>query len=135
MDERVRSVGERTAWRLAMAKYATVDDYIASFPEDVQATLQAVRRTVREAAPGTQETISYGIPTLTLDGRYVVYYAGWKRHVSVYPIPESDAELAKSLAPYVAAKGTLRFPLDAPIPHQLIAKVTARLLEQRRRAG
>ena len=95
-----------------MAKFETVDDYIASFPEDVQETLQAVRRTIREAAPGTEETIRLRIPTFTWKGRYVVYFAGWKHHVSVYPIPSGDEALEKDSRAVRGCQGTLRFPLD-----------------------
>ena len=118
-----------------MAKFATVDEYIASFPGDVRTTLEAVRRTMREAAPGTEESISYGIPTLKLEGRYVAYFSGWKEHLSVYPIPSGDAALMAELAPYREGAGTLRFPYAQPVPLDLIARVTARLLEQRREAG
>src|SRR5688572_6706824 len=113
---------------------STVDEYIASFAPDVQRTLESVRAAIRAAVPGTEERISYGIPTFTLDGRYVVYFSGWKRHVSVYPIPdvEADTELAEQIAPYQAGKGTLKFPLDKPMPLELIAAEAARLLEQRR---
>jgi uncharacterized protein YdhG (YjbR/CyaY superfamily) len=115
-----------------MAKHETVDAYIASFPPDVRPKLEAVRDTMRAAASGTEETISYGIPTFKLEGRYVVYFAGWKDHISVYPVPGGEPDLERRMAPHVAAKGTLRFPLDKPIPLDLIADVTARLLEQRR---
>jgi uncharacterized protein YdhG (YjbR/CyaY superfamily) len=117
---------------------ATVDEYIASFPPDVQRTLTQVRSAIRAAVPGTEERISYGIPTFTLDGRYVVYFSGWKRHVSVYPIPDVAGypELAGRIAPHQTGKGTLKFPLDEPMPLDLIAAVAGRLLEQRRaRAG
>jgi uncharacterized protein YdhG (YjbR/CyaY superfamily) len=114
-----------------MATPANVDDYIASFPPDVQAVLQAVRTTMHEAAPDAGERISYGIPTLTIDGSYLVYFAGWKRHISVYPIPAGDKALERDLAPYRAAKGTLRFPLGEPIPHPLIERVVKALLAGR----
>jgi uncharacterized protein YdhG (YjbR/CyaY superfamily) len=114
-----------------MVTFANVDEYIASFGDDVRPVLEAVRRTMREAAPGTEETISYGIPTLTLDGRYVIYFSGWKAHLSVYPIPSGDADLTAALAPYRHGAGTLRFPYSRPIPLDLIARVTARLLVQR----
>jgi uncharacterized protein YdhG (YjbR/CyaY superfamily) len=114
-----------------VATYATIDDYIASFPDDVRPTLEAVRRTMREAAPGTDEAISYGIPTFKLNGRYVAYFSGWKNHLSVYPIPSGDPDLAAELAPYQAGAGTLRFPYAKPIPLELIGRVTARLLQQR----
>jgi uncharacterized protein YdhG (YjbR/CyaY superfamily) len=111
----------------------TVDEYIASFPPDVQNILQTVRATIRRAAPGSEETISYGIPTFTLDGRYLVYFAGWKRHISIYPIPEGDAALQKALAPYKHAKGTLRFPLNEPIHYDLIERLVAAAMRARRK--
>ena len=114
-----------------MAPFATVDEYIASFPPEVQRTLEEVRAAIRAVVPGTEERISYGIPTFTLNGRYVVYFSGWKRHVSVYPTPNADPELAAAIKPYVAGKGTLKFALDKPIPIELIQRVAARLLEQR----
>lgn len=111
--------------------FATVDGYIASFPPDVQRTLQEVRDAIRTAVPGTEERISYGIPTFALNGRYVVYFSGWKRHVSVYPIPDADPELERAIRPFRAGKGTLKFALDQPTPIELIKRVAARLLEQR----
>ena len=113
-------------------KLSSVDEYIASFPPAVQGKLQDVRRAMGAAAPGTQEAISYGIPTLTLDGRYLIYFAGWKHHISVYPIPAGDDALQRDLAPYVAAKGTLRFPLEEPLPLELIGRATAAALAARR---
>jgi uncharacterized protein YdhG (YjbR/CyaY superfamily) len=115
--------------------FETVDEYIASFPADVQAKLQDVRRSMRAAAPGTEEAISYGIPTFTLDGRYLIYFAGWKRHISVYPIPAVDAQLDKEIAPYKAGKGTLRFPLNEPIPYELIGRLAAAAMENRAHGG
>ncbi|NJD29624.1 MAG: hypothetical protein FIA92_15205 [Chloroflexi bacterium] len=115
-----------------MTKPETVDGYIASFPPEAREVLGAVRATIRAAAPGTEERISYGIPTFTLNGHYVVYFSGWKRHVAVYPIPDVDEALDRAIAPYRAGKGTLRFPLDRPMPHELIGRVAARLLEQSR---
>jgi uncharacterized protein YdhG (YjbR/CyaY superfamily) len=115
--------------------FRTVDEYIASFPTDVQTKLQDVRRAIRKAAPGTDEAISYGIPTLMLDGRYLMYFAGWKRHVSVYPIPAVDARLDKEIEPYKAGKGTLRFPLTDPIPYDLIGRLVAAAMRNRARSG
>jgi uncharacterized protein YdhG (YjbR/CyaY superfamily) len=112
---------------------ATIDDYIDTFPADVQTILQEVRRTIGNAAPAADETISYGIPTFTLGGRYLVYFAGWKHHISVYPIPTGDANLEREIEPYVAGKGTLKFPLAEPIPYDLIERVAALLLEERTR--
>lgn len=116
-----------------MPAFATVDDYIASFPPDVQRTLEEVRAAIRAAVPGTQERISYGIPTFTLEGRYVVYFSGWKRHVSLYPIPDTSGDPAfeRELKRHMAGKGTLKFALDEPMPTELIQRVARRLMEQR----
>jgi len=94
----------------------SIDEYIAAFPEDLQEILQKVRTTVRAAAPEAEETISYHIPTFTLKGRYLVYFAGYQKHVSVYPAPIGIAEFREELATYASGKGTAKFPLDKPIP-------------------
>jgi uncharacterized protein YdhG (YjbR/CyaY superfamily) len=112
-------------------RFASIDAYIRSFPEDVQVVLEEVRRRIHRAVPGAGETISYQIPTITLDGRYVVYFAAWKHHISVYPIPGGDEAFEREIAPYRAAKGTLKFPLAEPIPYDLIERVAARLAQQR----
>ena len=119
---------------MPMPTFRNVDEYIATFPPDVQRTLEEVRAAIRAAVPGTEERISYGIPTFSLDGRYVVYFSGWKRHVSVYPIPDTagDPAFERELKRHMAGKGTLKFPLDEPMPVELIQRVARRLLEQRR---
>ena len=111
--------------------FATIDDYIASFPEGVQPILQRVRDTIGDVAPGADETISYGMPTVTLDGRYLVYFAGWKNHISVYPAPDGDESFERQIAPYRASKGTLKFPLRKPVPYDLIEQVVQLLVKQR----
>ena len=111
--------------------FATIDDYIGSFPEDVQPILQQVRDTIGDVAPGADETISYGMPTMTLDGRYLVYFAGWKNHISVYPAPDGDESFERQIAPYRASKGTLKFPLRKPVPYDLIEQVVQLLVKQR----
>ena len=108
-------------------KFETVEEYIATFPEDVREILREVRRTILDAVPGAGEKISYNIPTVTVDGRYFVYYSGWKSHISVYPIPSGDERLDADLAAYKAGKGTLKFPLGKPIPYGLIGRVAAAL--------
>ena len=113
----------------------TIDDYIASKPAEVQPILEKVREMLRKAVPGADEAISYGIPTLKLDGRYVVYFAAWKNHLSIYPVPDADEDFEKDLAPYRAAKGTLKFPFGGPIPYELIKRVGAHLLRRRLNAG
>ena len=114
-----------------MGKFETVESYLGSFPDEVQPILEQVRTTIRSAVPAGEETISYDIPTVKVDGKPVVYFAGWKHHVSVYPIPEVDEALERELAPFRAAKGTLKFPLDRPIPYELIGKAAAQLAAQR----
>jgi uncharacterized protein YdhG (YjbR/CyaY superfamily) len=113
------------------ATFATIDDYIGSFPEDVQDVLEQVRRRIRKVVPAGEETISYQIPTITLDGTYLVFFAGWKNHISLYPIPTDDEALERKLAPYQSGKGTLKFPLDKSIPYDLIERVVKSLVQQR----
>ncbi len=108
-------------------KFATVEDYLQSLAPEVRSALEDVRAAIHQAAPGADEAISYNIPTLRRDGRSVVHFAGWKAHVSLYPMPDGDAELERDLAPYSSGKGTLKFPLAEPIPLELVRRVVARL--------
>jgi uncharacterized protein YdhG (YjbR/CyaY superfamily) len=112
-------------------KFTTVDEYIGSFPVDVQEALDEIRRTIRRAIPDAEEKISYQIPTFTQHGRNVVHFAGWKHHLSVYPVPAGDETFQEEVAPYRAGKGTLRFPLDQPIPYGLIERQAAFLAAER----
>jgi uncharacterized protein YdhG (YjbR/CyaY superfamily) len=103
---------------------ATIDDYIASYPEDVQTILREVRKTIRQAAPDAVETVSYQIPTYKLNGRPLIYFAAWKRHISVYPLPPGgDESFERQMDEYRTGKGTAHFPLDKPIPYDLIRKM------------
>jgi uncharacterized protein YdhG (YjbR/CyaY superfamily) len=101
---------------------ATIDDYIAGFPKDVQRILARVRATIRKAAPGARETISYGIPTFRGNGN-LVHFAAYRSHIGLYPAPRGQPEFANELSAYEGGKGTVRFPLDAPIPYGLIARM------------
>ena len=83
--------------------------------------------TLHAAVPGAGETISYDIPALTLHGRSVVYFAGWKRHVSVYPVPDGDDDYEAALAPYRSGASTAKFPLTEPVPYQLVAQIATLL--------
>lgn len=112
--------------------FDTVDEYIGSFPAEVQDILQEIRRRCHAALPDSGEMISYGIPTITLGGKFVLYFAGWAQHVSVYPVPEGDQAFRESIAPYRAAKGTLKFPLAKPVPYELIGQAAALLAAERR---
>lgn len=109
---------------MARPRPASVDDYIAGFPPDVQRALQQVRAAVRRAAPGAQELISYGIPAYK-QHRVLVYFAAFKQHVGFYPPVKGDARLTKAVARYAGEKGNLRFPLDEPMPLPLIERLTA----------
>ena len=107
-------------------KFASIDDYIASLPDDVQPIVAEIRRRAHRAAPQAQETISYNIPTLKVEGRAIIFFGAWKSHIAVYPVPETDAELEQEIAPYRAERSTLRFPLRKPMPYDLIERVVAR---------
>lgn len=105
------------------AKFATMDAYIASFPKEVQGILEQIRQTIRKAAPGAAEAISYQIPTFKLNGRNLVHFAAWKEHIGFYATPSGNAAFKKELARYKVAKGSIQFPLDEPIPYDLVAKI------------
>ena len=104
--------------------FTTVDEYAASLPDSVRAEFDKVRRTVTKAAPKATEEISYGIAALKQNGKVVVYFSGWKQHISLYPIPDGDADFLAAIEPYRAGKGTLKFPLKAtdPVPpdHKIV---------------
>jgi uncharacterized protein YdhG (YjbR/CyaY superfamily) len=118
-----------------MAKPTTVAEYMAKAPPVARRALKQLRTAIKAAAPGITERISYGIPAFELDGRYLLYIAAFKEHVSVYPVTSGMlAEYSKAMAPYRAGKGTLRFPLGAPIPIALVAKL-AKVRVRERRAG
>lgn len=118
----------RNAWK-------SVDEYITAFPKDVQTLLQKVRATIRKAAPGVEETISYQIPTFKLDGRYIIYFAGYKEHIGLYPAPVEHPEFKEALAAYRSGKATAKFALDRPIPLGLITRIVKfKVKESRARA-
>lgn len=100
----------------------TIDEYIQGFPADVKAILSQLRSTIRQAAPQAVEKISYRIPTFYLNGN-LVHFAAFERHIGFYPGPSGIARFKKELAKYKSAKGSVQFPLDEPLPFQLIAAV------------
>ena len=106
-----------------MKKPHNIDEYIAGFPNETQKILKQVRSTIRKAVSGAEETISYGIPTFNLNGQYVIYFAGYKNHVSIYPAPRAHDAFKKILSAYKGGKGTVQFPLDKPIPFGLITRI------------
>lgn len=107
----------------------TVDDYIAGFPADVQRILRKIRSTVAAAAPEAEEKISYRMPAFAQHG-ILIYFAAFKAHIGVFPPFSGDAKLERELAPYAGPKGNLRFPLDEPIPYDLIRRLVERKLAQ-----
>lgn len=112
-------------------RFATVDEYVESFPLEVQVKLEAMRSAVRAAVPGATETMSYGMPTYRLDGRAIVHVAAWTSFISVYPLPEGDEDFERELAPYRATRATARFPLAQPLPLALVARLVGLLAAQR----
>jgi uncharacterized protein YdhG (YjbR/CyaY superfamily) len=105
-------------------KSGTVDEYVASLPKNVRDILGELRRVVRESAPQAEETMSYGMPTFDLDGRHLVFFAAWKKHVGFYPVNSSVAEKFKNeLAPFKLARGSVQFPLGTPIPFDLVGEI------------
>ena len=99
-----------------------MDEYIASFPAEVREKLEKIRRTIRAAAPEAEETIKYGIPTFTLYGN-MLSFAAYKKHIGVYPVPSGTDEFNNKLSAYMAEKSTVQFPLDKPIPYDLIGQI------------
>lgn len=108
---------------------ATIDAYIASFPPPIRAILQNIRATIRAAAPDATEAISYRIPAFRQDG-VLVYFAAFKSHIGLYPPVRGDARLEKAVSRYAGPKGNLQFPLDEPIPYDLIARITRHRVKQ-----
>ena len=100
----------------------TIDEYIAGFPQEVQEILEKVRRTIRKAAPDAEETIKYQMPTFTLEGN-LVHFAAFKKHIGFYPVPSGIEKFKKELSVYEGGKGSVRFPLDKPIPFGLISRI------------
>jgi len=111
------------------AKPRSIDEYIASSPPEVQAILERIRLTIRNAAPDARETISYGIPTFTMNGA-LVYFAAFKKHIGFYPPVKGDARLEKAIAAFAGEKGNLKFPLAQPIPYGLIERIVKLRVKQ-----
>jgi len=103
-------------------KPVNIDEYIAGFPMEIQEILEEIRTTIRNAAPDAQETISYQIPTFTLYG-YLVHFGAYKKHIGFYPTPSGIEKFKNELAAYEGAKGSVQFPIDKPIPYDLISEI------------
>lgn len=107
-----------------MNKYKSVDEYIANYPMQTQIVLEKVRDTIVKVLPNATERISYGIPTYTLPAGNVVHFGGYPKHVGLYPGSGAIIDFADQLKKYETSKGAIRFPLDKPIPYDLIEKIT-----------
>ena len=114
-----------------MKTYKNIDAYIADQPTKYRATLEKIRTTIQEAAPGSEEAISYGMPAFKMGGA-LVYFALFSKHIGFYPTASGVREFAKELAEYKTSKGAIQFPLDKPIPFDIIKKITEFRVEENR---
>ena len=112
----------RTMMRTSKTTPRDIDEYIAGFPSDIQTILKKIRTTIRKAAPDAEETIKYQMPTFTLYGN-LVHFAAFKEHIGFYPVPRGVEPFKDELAAYKGEKSTARFPLDEPIPLDLISRI------------
>jgi len=103
--------------------FKNVDDYIKAFPKNVQKILEQVRATIKEKAPDAVESISYGMPGYKTKGKPLVYFAGYEKHIGFYATPTGHEKFAAELSKYKQGKGSVQFPLDKPIPFDLIARI------------
>ena len=109
---------------MTTSKPKDIDEYIARFPLDTQEILEQIRDTIKKVVPEAEETISYGIPTFDLNGTYLIYFAAYKKHIGIYPVPSAIEEVDKDFASYkTSGKGTIQFPLNKPMPLNLITKL------------
>ena len=114
--------------------FKTMDEYIAEFPKNVRDVLEELRGVIRESAPQAEEAISYGIPTFKLNGN-LVHFAAFKNHIGFYPTPSAIDAFNKELSPYKQAKGTVQFPIDNPIPFDLVRKIVRYRVKENRESG
>jgi uncharacterized protein YdhG (YjbR/CyaY superfamily) len=121
---------------MATATATSIDDYIAGFPPETQRPLREVRALIASLAPDATETISYAIPTFDLNGRHLVHFAGFARHIGFYPIPSGIEAFKDELAVYKQGRGSVQFPLDKPMPMDLIRRIVEfRIAENRARTA
>ncbi|ANY65579.1 hypothetical protein BBD42_03225 [Paenibacillus sp. BIHB 4019] len=114
--------------------FETIDEYIAGFPQEIQELLQAMRKVIKEAAPEATEKISYQMPTFELHGN-LVHFAAFKKHIGFYPAPRGIEAFKEELSVYKGAKGSVQFPLDKPLPYELISRIVAfRVAENTKKA-
>lgn len=100
-----------------------IDQFISTYPPEVQTILQKIRKLIQKSAPGAEEAMSYGIPTFKLNGKNLVHFSAFKEHIGFYPTPSGIEKFKKELSAYEGAKGSVKFPLNKPIPYALITKI------------
>ena len=108
---------------MAKTDFKSLDEYIAACPPESQAYLKQIRKLIHTLVPEAKEKISYQIACFELNGRNLIHFAGWKKHVSLYPVPAGSEAFERQVESYVDGKGTLKFPLDEPMPMKLVNKV------------
>jgi len=102
---------------------SSMDEYIAGFPEETRRVLEEIRALIAASAPGATETINYAMPTFDLNGRHLVHFAGYEKHIGFYPVPSGIAAFEEELKPYKRGKGSVQFPLSRPMPTDLIRRI------------
>ena len=108
-----------------------IDEYISQYPPETQEVLKQIRSTIKKIVPDAEETISYGIPSFTLNGTYLIYFAAYKKHIGLYPITTTPDQIEKEFASFkISGKGTVQFPLNKPMPLNLIAKLVKLQVEE-----
>ena len=113
-----------------MEKPKNTDEYIATYTEDVQEILKRLRETIREAAPQAEEAFSYNIPTFKIRGKNLVHFGGNKKHIGFYPTPSGIEAFKDELSRYKSAKGSVQFPLNEPIPYELVGRIVRFRVEE-----
>ena len=110
--------------------YTTIDEYIINFPPDVQEILKTLRSLIKELAPDAVEKMSYQMPTFALNGKNLVHFAAFKNHIGLYPTPSGITAFKDELSEYKSAKGSVQFPLNKPMPYDLISKIVKFRIEE-----
>lgn len=108
---------------MAKTNFQSIDEYIAACPPESQDYLRQIRKLIRTLVPDAKERISYQIAAFERNGKNIIHFAGWKKHVSLYPVPAGSEAFERQIAKYVDGKGTVKFPLDEPLPIKLIERV------------
>jgi len=111
-------------------KPANIDEYIANFSKNIQDILEEIRATIKQAAPTAEEAISYAIPAFNLNKKYLVYFAAFKNHIGFYPAPTGNKLFEKDLSAFKTGKGSVQFPIDKPMPKELITKIVKFRIEE-----